>query len=221
MTGPLLVMVDISKSMSIEDPVSRWEKAKKFLSESIVKKLGKKYTLRFFPFASGSERVSLDNIMKFSPSGEKTDIGLGLQEVHNELNTKGLTGIILISDGAHNGENNPLEISKKINLPVYTIGVGDPTKYVDIEVNEVKANDFVFIDTPVKLNVTLKCHGFSGRRVSVLLKKGKEVISSKKIRINKSFLKETFVSINQKGMGKKRGKTVLFFMLLLSINRSN
>ncbi len=183
-------LVDSSMSMKTADPIPRFEQVKEFFNgernskfNRIMSELGRRYKPIVFTFAGSSHRTTIENISGASPEGRSTDIGLAIQQVEKEMPGNALNGIILISDGANNGSASPLEAADFSGVPVYTVGVGDPGKYIDLQVSEVMASDFTFKNTPTNIDVVISGFGFAGWTVPVLLKNVDGVIQTRKAKI--------------------------------------
>ncbi len=183
-------LVDSSMSMKTKDATSRFHQVKKFFGEergsrfnTIMHELGGRYKPLIFTFSGSSQRTTIANISKSNPEGRKTDIGLAIRQVEKEMPGNILNGVILISDGAHNGAFSPVESAMDCEVPVYTIGVGDPGKYIDLQVSKVEAPEFAFKNTPTNVEVTLSGFGFAGWTVPVILKNVDGILQTKKVKI--------------------------------------
>ena len=70
-----------------------------------------------------------------------------------------LSAVVLISDGQHNGGEDPLEIAKKaasLGIPIFVIGVGDPNPPKNLSVNEVYVRDKAYPDEPFEIEAILQ-----------------------------------------------------------------
>lgn len=182
----LAVLIDTSGSMGAKDPVLRLSSVKKLVNENsrFIQNLRKTYAIYPFIFSATLEHSSIKDIFQIKlPQGQATDIGLALKQVSKELEGKHLSGIVIISDGIHNGQWAPLDVARGLGIPVVSIGVGNREQFKDMAINEVKVSDFVFSNTPVKVEVALTGKGYRNQDVSVILKQGVKIIKTKKVRI--------------------------------------
>jgi len=179
----IALLIDTSSSMNIKDPVTRFSLVKEFLKGPFIEELKKKYKFLFFTFASNFKRASIEEIIQLTPEGEGTDISKALQGVEEELLGERLSGILIVTDGAHNTGEDPRLVTERISVPVYSIGVGNPQKFRDIQISDVRVSDFVFKNTPADVGVKIRNYGFEGKEITVLLKKGTEIVQTKKIRM--------------------------------------
>ncbi len=96
-------------------------------------------------------------IPPLNPAGVGTDIWLALRQTLSD--TKRLGGIILISDGQHKGSENPLEMAKRaaeLDVPIFAIGVGDPTPERNLAVTEVNVPNRAYLNEPFFIEAVLQ-----------------------------------------------------------------
>ena len=89
--------------------------------------------------------------------GLGTDIWLALKETLDD--PAKLSGILLITDGQHNGSEDPLELAKKaatLDKPIFVIGTGDPNPPKNLAVNEVYVRDRAYPDEPFEIEAVLQ-----------------------------------------------------------------
>lgn len=180
------VLVDISKSMDIKKPFHKYSVIKDILKNEL-KSLKKEYNLVYFTFAGSIQRTSLRDCLEIPRlNGEITDIGSALEQAKEELlkeNTSTETGLVLITDGAHNGFLDPFEVSRTIGIPVYVIGVGPLQAGYDLEVMNVLASDIAFRNIETSVTAKVKGINCTGKTIKVILKKEKDIIAERFIKI--------------------------------------
>ena len=89
--------------------------------------------------------------------GLGTDIWQALRESLDDASR--LSSIILITDGQHNGTEDPLEIARKaasLGIPIFVVGVGDPNPPKNLAVNEVYVRDQAYPDEPFEVEAILQ-----------------------------------------------------------------
>ncbi len=89
--------------------------------------------------------------------GLGTDIWQALKETLDE--PARLSSLVLISDGQHNGSEDPIELAKKaasLGLPIYVVGVGDPNPPKNLAVSEVYVRDKAYPDEPFEIEAVLQ-----------------------------------------------------------------
>ncbi|MCJ7645464.1 glutamine amidotransferase [bacterium] len=176
-------LIDTSTSMGVKDPISRFSLVKEFLKGPLVGGLKEKYNLLFFTFASTFKRAVIEEILQLIPQGKSTDIGQALDGLEEELRGQRLAGVFLVTDGAHNVGEDPRLVAERISVPIFSIGVGNPKKFKDLQIAEVRVSDFVFKNTPTDIGVEIRSYGFEGKEISVILKGESEILQTKKVRM--------------------------------------
>ena len=103
------------------------------------------------------EGLVRDTIPDLDANGLGTDVWQALRESLEDANR--LSAILLISDGQHNGSEDPLEIARKaesLGIPVFAVGVGDPNPPKNLSVNEVFVRDKAYPDEPFEIEAILQ-----------------------------------------------------------------
>lgn len=147
----LMMVLDLSGSMQVEDfkqsghTVSRLQAAKHVLTEFIKRRQGDRLGLILFgdqAYLQSAMTFDLKTVSLFLEeaaiglAGEKTAIGeaIGLGVKHLSRLPESNRVMILLTDGANTaGALSPLQaadIAKKMNLKIYTIGVGADVMWV-------------------------------------------------------------------------------------------
>ena len=177
-------LIDTSSSMGVKDPISRFSLVKEFLKGPLLERLKEKYNLLFFTFASTFRRATAEEILQSIPQGKSTDIGQALDGLEEELRGQRLAGIFLITDGAHNVGRDPRLVTERIPASIFSVGVGNPREFKDLQISEVQVSDFVFKNTPTDIGVNIRSYGFENKEISVILKKEAEILQTKKVRMS-------------------------------------
>ena len=111
--------------------------------------------------------ATLPNLMA---NGRGTDIWQGLREMLS--NTGRLSAIVLASDGQHNGSEDPLELAykaKDLGVPIFTIGVGDPSRPKNLSVTKLYVRDRVPVNEPFEIEAAMYVEDFDGSQIQVEL----------------------------------------------------
>ena len=104
--------------------------------------------------SSGLIRTTMPEL---SANGLGTDIWQALRESLDDPSR--LSAVVLISDGQHNGTEDPLEIAKKAaiqGVPIFVVGVGDPNPPKNLAVTEVYVRDKAYPDEPFEIEAVLQ-----------------------------------------------------------------
>jgi hypothetical protein len=98
----------------------------------LVKGLSKDYDVKTYSFGS-----NLDEGLSFSFQDKTTNISSAIDEIANVYTNQNLGAIILATDGIYNEGSNPVYLKEELNVPVYTIGMGDTTLKRDLQLTNV------------------------------------------------------------------------------------
>ena len=104
-----------------------------------------------------AEGLIRKTIPDLEASGLGTDIWQALRESLDDASR--LSAILLISDGQHNGSEDPVEIAQKAaeqGVPIFVVGVGDPNPPKNIAVTEVYVRDRAYPDEPFEIEAVLQ-----------------------------------------------------------------
>ncbi|MBA3648637.1 MAG: hypothetical protein H0W62_08805 [Chitinophagales bacterium] len=114
----------------------------------LVNNLSKNYDVKNYSFGS-----SLKEGIDFSYSEKATNIAAALSEIQGLYSNQNLGTIILATDGIYNQGSNPVYVNSSVNVPIYTIGLGDTTTRRDLLISGVRFNRSVFLNDyfPVKV----------------------------------------------------------------------
>jgi hypothetical protein len=104
--------------------------------------------------ASGLIRETIPDLV---PDGLGTDIWQALRATLDDANR--LSAIVLVSDFQHNGSEDPLELARRaaqLEIPIFTVGIGDPNPPKNISVNEVYVRNKTYPDEPFEIETTIQ-----------------------------------------------------------------
>jgi uncharacterized membrane protein len=109
--------------------------------------------------------------------GKSTAIGTALLQATAD---RAYDAVIIFSDGINNAGAEPEEVARNPGVPVFTVRPADAGVPKDVSITDVKSGDFVFKNIPAEVHVSFRANGLLGKEASVYLKKGKEIVASKK-----------------------------------------
>ncbi|NOY77351.1 MAG: VWA domain-containing protein [Calditrichaeota bacterium] len=183
----IAVLIDTSRSMSIKDGNQRRSDiAKSVLKNKVFGEIDPVCNLHYFSFSVHAKPIQKLNIDSLSFTGDGTDISQALQDVRKNLLNHYFSAVILISDGIYNTGENPVYLAQNYDVPVYTVGIGDPTEKKDVLIARVLTNEVVYAKNRVPVDVVVTHFGFEGQKVMVFLKQAGKVLDSKPLTLGPS-----------------------------------
>ena len=159
--------------------------------------LGGRYNLRFYDVNNDihpeyarspggepppGEAVAPGGSLADRPGSHETRLGDCTRKVLNDLRGQTVVGMVMLTDGRNNAGDDPREVARlaqRRNVPIYTVGVGD-RRIMDLEVRRIEAPERAYAGDFVKFSATLVQKGFAGHKANVVLRRGKEVLDTKR-----------------------------------------
>jgi hypothetical protein len=110
----------------------------------------------------------------------------------------------LITDGVITSGSNSIYAASNLNLPIFTIGIGDTTQIIDVSVKRVLANNLLYAETPTNIEATIQNNGLSNRSVSIALYEDNKLIEQKNIELGSSGIQNELFTYTPKTSGEKK-----------------
>ena len=110
--------------------------------------------------------------------GGLTDIATAVYDTSKEWRGQLLAGIVLLTDGAHNASTSVVDRVTETEIPIYAVGVGDPTPPRDLKLSRVEVSPIVYTEHNVPIRVTVDHTGYSGSQSRVSLMMNNQVVDS-------------------------------------------
>ncbi len=101
------------------------------------------------------------------PSGDITGMGTAIESAVAEIGRARAGAIVVVSDGVSNHGLDPVAVSRRLALPVYTVGVGTDSVRKDAAVTRVRVNRTTFLGDEVPVSVTVRNQGLTGTSVEL------------------------------------------------------
>ena len=188
-------LLDASQSMSFGDKETRFEHARRLMSEATATVGDRPYAeVKLFRFghrlsavdgqkksdsqelnavdsdASSNKKRSTEKPLE--PVDSDTQLVTALRQASSRFGRRPPAGIVLFSDGRARDESGVDQVAAqfaKLNVPVHVVPVGDTSKGGDVAVVAVVVPARVRRYTSVEVQVFLRSYGFEGRRCEVSL----------------------------------------------------
>ena len=146
---------------------------------AVLKKLGEQYRLRAFIFdspdgvrgldwqteSSGDGRPGAFDVAQLTTTGQVTTLGKVFEDLAQRRATTFPAGVVVVSDFDNNSGPAPVDMARRLGVPVFTIGVG-PTAAVDLAI-DLQCLPVMKKGELSKFDVTLRQTGFEGQKVRV------------------------------------------------------
>jgi len=165
----------------------------------LLAQLQKKYSVIMYNFAAKPVEVNLKEWAaaskevegSISPTAlpaeqQQTDLAAALEKVMSEMADKQLSGIVLLSDGRHNGARSPEPLVRRLGsqqVPVSCIVLGGDKPPLDAGIISVDAPETVATKDRMLVQAEVKLDGLAGKEVRVTLADGAKTVDTQTVRV--------------------------------------
>ena len=176
-----IVVVAQDNSESIQAAMNETEKAAYSAKiKNLIGKLSEQYEVKTYAF--GDEvRSEID----FSFKDKTTNISTVFDELYDTYSNQNLRSIILASDGIFNQGNSPIYTADKLNIPVYTIALGDTIRKKDISLKRTYNNQIAYLGDKFSVQIDIAAINLNGKQSRLLIRQNGATLVEKPIQINK------------------------------------
>lgn len=123
-----------------------------------------------------------------------TDITAALETALREIPSEELAGVLILSDGRHNGDAGVDAVSRRMGsagIPISSIIIGGSKPPVDVAIGSARSPESVFLGDKVRVNGTIVATGASGKETKIRLMLGDQMLEEQTVFIeNNDFVKE-------------------------------
>jgi len=163
---PLIVMLkDESASIQAATDASTLEMVETGLGE-MTSSISEDFEIVEIPFGEDFGLRASDTI-----DNQSTNISKVLEYVSETFEDQNLGAIVLTSDGIYNEGKNPLYAEMQLNVPLYSIPLGDTTIRTDILIKNVLHNRIVYLNDKFLIETDVQAYNSRGARNTVTLYK--------------------------------------------------
>ncbi len=198
------VLADTSASMNTKDmgKASRYEAMLKALTDNkdgLVRQLQNDYDLRFYSFARDCRQTSLQKLASNKhPGGEETHIAEALVNLAKNNQGKKLRSVLLMSDGRSNEIDSLASVRsvgrqlRSMNVPVWSVPIGTSVQAKDVYVTARLSSNFIFVDQPASVHVSLAGTGYADWNPRVNLYREDKYVTSSQVNLRNGVGNVTF-----------------------------
>lgn len=114
-------------------------------------------------------------------AGMSTDLAAALEQAIRDRASSSLQAVVLLSDGGHNRDSDPLAAASLSGVPVYVVSFGDPAPERDVVVHHAHAPRAVLQHDSIVIDATIDAQGCQGEELMVELLRGDERMSEQRV----------------------------------------
>lgn len=123
----------------------------------LYSKLDQDYNVRSYRFSDEAEQLA---DMTFD--GRNTNINEAFSQINRRYYGRNLGAVVLTTDGIYNQGSNPLFSADDLNVPIYTIAIGDTLPPRDLRITDVLHNRVVYAGNEFQVRVRINADHCSG-----------------------------------------------------------
>ncbi len=160
-----------------------------FLSDigNLSEHLQENYDVNVYRFSDAVE----EGIDQVSYSGLSTDYTTLFDNIYTKYSNRNLGAIVLMSDGIYNKGMNPIYSFKKLEVPVYTVALGDTAQKRDVLINEVLHNRLAYLGNEFPIEISVEAKEAAGENLQVQLRRKGELVFSQELIVENEYLLKT------------------------------
>lgn len=190
---PLLVLLDVSKSMGIKDaaaPAGRLPDALQWLGNSgLQSSLAGRANVHWFAFDSHARTVNAGDAASLATNGASTRYAESLSdawELYRQQRSEGAPvvpggRVLLVSDGHDSGARDIAEVARELFLTVDTLAPASapPDAAAQrVDIAHVQAPRRVLLGAESRFAVALRQEGLAGKTLTLELKEGEKPVAT-------------------------------------------
>lgn len=196
-----IVVVAQDNSESIREGMSEADRqAYQQAMQTLLEKLQDQYEVKTYSF--GDEvRENID----FSYSDKITNISKLFEALYDLYSNQNLSTVIVASDGIYNQGNNPIYAAAKLNVPIFSVALGDTVPKKDLILKKVYNNQIAYLGDKFSVQVDIAAINCGSNLSKLTVKKGGATVFEKSLNIDKNDFfatEELVLEANQSGIQK-------------------
>jgi uncharacterized membrane protein len=189
----IVVLVDDSRSMSIQDAAGRRiDAARAVLNSGLLAELSRRFQVRLYRFGREAERIQKPE--QTSGTAAASRIGTSLQQVLAESSLLPAGAMVLLSDGADNSggiDRDTIARIRRERIPVHTVGFGREHAARDVEITDVALPARTLPESRVSVQVTVQSYGMEGKAAHLSIKDGATVLAAQDVTLAAGGMSQT------------------------------
>lgn len=174
------VLWDNTRSMALSDRSGdRSVIVREIMDSKALDQLESAYPVDHYEFSD--TLIELDGL---ELDREPTSTGEALISLREKYSAgEPLGAVVLISDGQANYGSDPVSVAYRMDVPIYPVGVGDPTPPRDIILRRLTAQRVAYVDREFPIIAGVSANGYGGTETTVRLYANGNQIKEQRIQL--------------------------------------
>jgi len=193
-----ILLLDNSSSIVNKDSVNRSNQTHAFISDFTSRVNG---NIDYFTFGKEVTPIQINDDFNLLFDESITNFDNLTSYFKSEEN---ISSITLISDGILNEGTNSYSNFEKLNIPIFTIAIGDTTHPSDISIKKVSYNKLIYIDKTTEIKSIIRNTNLAGRKIFVTLYDNSGIQGKEQIKLNENGINSVTFNYKPLGIGKQQ-----------------
>tara|TARA_Y100000385_G_scaffold291375_1_gene368973 strand:- start:15870 stop:17942 length:2073 start_codon:yes stop_codon:yes gene_type:complete len=193
----IAILQDASSSILNYNDSIYYKNDFRFVLEENIKQLSGNFEIHNFHFDKNIHEGLSDKY-----KGSYTDIGQAFQSVEDRFHNRNIAAVILASDGNYNLGMNPLYNTEEMNIPVFTLAVGDSSQAKDISIESIRHNEIAYFENefPVQFDLLSNFNSEQSHLLSITNNGNKIYEEWVNIKNQSPISKQIYIEASQEGI---------------------
>ena len=166
----------------------------------LQKKLEEKYEVKTYSF--GDE---VRTPIKYEYADKITNIAKIFDEMYDVYSNQNLSTIIVASDGIFNQGNSPIYSAAKLNVPIFTIALGDTVPKRDLILKKTYNNQIAYLGDKFSVQIDIAAVNCADNASKLVIRRGGATVLEKPFNVDKADFfrtEEVLLDATQSGVQK-------------------
>ncbi len=169
-------------------------------TKKLLDDLKSKFSVREYSFGEYL-RDSVDYAFK----DKQTNMSEALSKINADWYNRNVGAVVISGDGIFNTGSNPMYVAKQLNVPLYTIALGNTEAKKDLILKDVEYNKIVFLNDLYPLRISIEAKKLKGQSTKLKIFDNGTLIHSETVKItNDDFFKVVVPEAKAKKSGIHR-----------------
>jgi len=157
-----IVIYAQDNSESIGNALKGDTTAFKNATNSFLEKLKEKYEVHSYQFAD-----NFSDELNYKYDEKVTNLEEAFRQLYDRYTNQNVGAIVMATDGIYNEGSNPVYTDKRLNVPVYSIALGDTTPRRDLKIERVYHNKIAYLRDKFTIRVDVHAYNCDGESTTL------------------------------------------------------